>query len=271
MRVRLARVEHRLDERLELRDDELLTLEQAGLDPIDGAEPALRVGPRDVPALDGGSVRLEVRTQTRELRELHEPPVVPRIHEVSARPVGRTVVGVARHQQRQQPVCLDQTRVLGEVHLIDTGGDADAHAGAGRLRLERLEPAFEIRDESEIRRVAGGPRCAGVEPCRKLRCTDRRRIEALAARPRPLQKGSGVLLAERLPRVSQHCRRLWRAPDDRHRRVGRDRLLEGGDVVHAHDRLDGEVRRHEISKASAVLVVHPAVGDDEPEHPVWRE
>ncbi len=52
MRVGAARVEHRLDERFQLGDDELGPFEEARFDPVDRAEPSLRVRPSNVAALD---------------------------------------------------------------------------------------------------------------------------------------------------------------------------------------------------------------------------
>ena len=48
VRVRLTQIEHRLNERLQLRDRQLLPRKQARLYPIDRAEPAIRVGPGNV-------------------------------------------------------------------------------------------------------------------------------------------------------------------------------------------------------------------------------
>lgn len=98
VRVGLASVQHRLDERLEIGYHEFVPFQKPRFDAIDGAIPVLRGYLCDVPFSDCRRVGLEIGPKAWVVVEIDESPVFPRIDEIRPRPIGRTADRVAGHQ-----------------------------------------------------------------------------------------------------------------------------------------------------------------------------
>lgn len=93
---------------------------------------------------------VEVRPQPLVALEVDQAAIVPGIHEVAAAPLNRSRRDVSGLDEREEPLCLDELRIIDDVDVIAPGGDADADPGPGARTLERGEPRLEVCDYRQL-------------------------------------------------------------------------------------------------------------------------
>ncbi len=184
---------------------------------------------RDVAALDFARANSRGSARAAGSRASDQPAVLPGVDEVGARPPGVAGVGVAGDQHRQQPLRLDEVRVVGEVDRVVAGGDADA---------DRVPVAGSSSGGKRRSRSASSARLAGI--ARRPRCA-RRRTKSATLAVTAGDRGRLPRAAHLLKSLLRWRRMNWSVGDHRRacrlRRMtvtaGRPRpLLERVDVVH---------------------------------------
>jgi hypothetical protein len=176
--------------------------------------------------------------------------------------------GQTAYQRLPEPGPLDERLVAGDENFIGAGRDPDPDPRARLLRLQRLEPPFELFEQRQPLGQGAGPRLLSSEPRTHSRGRDpfgeKRRFPDRRLRQTSRER------APVLPRAAADSGgdgRALRGPaDDGHGRVGARLRDEGVRLVHLDDGLDGILRGDEPAELAAVVVEHPAVGADEGAH-----